>query len=98
MHYPDVINALHIAIPTTELLRHSLRNITIVLHELKARSNLLKLVIHFTDKLDILVREKEKDIKSIKVSQMACGDWNSVWTEIGAKTAGVSHQRDPERG
>ncbi|GBM66716.1 hypothetical protein AVEN_197787-1 [Araneus ventricosus] len=60
----------------------------------------LKPAIHFTDKLDILECEKERAIKIYGNSQMVCGGWNSVWTEIGAKTVEfkISLQRDPERG
>ncbi|GBN80092.1 hypothetical protein AVEN_41228-1 [Araneus ventricosus] len=36
---------------------------TIVCHSLPNCTNILKPVIHFTDKLDILEREKEKDIR-----------------------------------
>ncbi|GBM20807.1 hypothetical protein AVEN_108256-1 [Araneus ventricosus] len=57
----------------------------------------LKPAIHFTDKLNILESEKEKAI--MEISQMACGAWNSVWTEIRAKTLEfkVSLQRASEK-
>ncbi|GBM14843.1 hypothetical protein AVEN_255897-1 [Araneus ventricosus] len=53
----------------------------------------VKAAIHFTDKLDILEREKEKAIK-INGNQ-ACGSWNSVWTVWKTLEFKVSHQRDP---
>ncbi|GBN54164.1 hypothetical protein AVEN_97692-1 [Araneus ventricosus] len=51
----------------------------------------LKPAIHFTDKLDILEREKEKAIEIYGNQPNGFGGWNSVWTEIGTK-----NRRDPK--